>query len=81
MNPFFSSKVLSFNQTAEGAATYADLLGAVNNSLPQYLDEVQGMADGAGIDFSEVHYYALYQKYLGIGGVFTNILNVYCISL
>ncbi len=46
--------MLAYNQTEAGAVTYSTLLGAVQKQFPQYLDEVKGMADGAGLDFSLV---------------------------
>ena len=48
---------MAYNKTEEGATTYTELFGAVKRSLPQYLDEVRGMAEGAGIDFSTVTSY------------------------
>ena len=51
---FFKKRVLAYNQTEAGAVTYSSLLGAAQEHFPQYLDEVRGMADGAGLDFSLV---------------------------
>lgn len=40
--------------TEEGAVVYQKLLEGVQTRLPQYLDELKGMAAGSGMDFSVV---------------------------
>jgi hypothetical protein len=55
-NSFFKEKILPYNKTEGGAAIYKDLLAAANETFPQYLDEIRGMASGAGLDFSVVYY-------------------------
>jgi len=35
----------------EGSATYGGLVDAANNTFPEYVDEIQGMAIGSGVDF------------------------------
>ena len=53
-NSFFNEKLMPYSKTQEGVATYGDLYGAVKKALPQYLEEVEGMAEGAGMEFSMV---------------------------
>lgn len=58
-NSFFNSKAVPYNMTEEGAAVYRDMLKAVNETFPQYLEELRGMADGLGLDFSTVRVVAI----------------------
>lgn len=53
-NTFYNSKVLSYNTTAEGAWLYSTYLQTAKDTFPQYVEELQGLADGAKMDFSKV---------------------------
>lgn len=53
-NTFFKETVLAYNKTEAGATTYSSLLAAAQQKFPQYLDEVRGMASGAGLEFPQV---------------------------
>lgn len=45
--------------TPEGRKAYEDTLNCVKSSFPQYIDELQGTADGAKVSFHEVRSYKL----------------------
>ncbi len=51
---FFHVLIVPYSKTHQGAAIYNRFLNAVRKTYPQYLDEVSGMANGSGIDFSRV---------------------------
>jgi hypothetical protein len=40
--------------TPEGLKVYSETLEVVTKSFPQYLRELQGTADGAGVEFHKV---------------------------
>ena len=56
MDSYFKSTILSYNTTEEGGAVYSNLYQAVkdNPMVSPYLEELKGLADGAGVDFSTV---------------------------
>jgi hypothetical protein len=45
---------LPIYNTPEGLQIYTETLEVVTNSFPQYLRELQGIADGANVDFFKV---------------------------
>ena len=45
---------MAYNKTEEGAMAYTNMLGVVKTAFAVYVQELEGMADGAGIDFSTV---------------------------
>ena len=51
---YFQDKILPYNATREGGMAYTHLLKAAETNLPQYLDEIYGMAFGSGVDFATV---------------------------
>jgi hypothetical protein len=53
-NTFFNSKMLFYNSTAGGSALYSTYYHTVASTFPKYLDELRGMADGAGLSFSKL---------------------------
>ena len=55
-NTFFTSKVLPYNKTQDGAALYAGYLHSAESLYSQYVEEIRGMADGAKIAFDEVQH-------------------------
>ena len=46
--------LLPFNKTSEGKALYTRLLEASKKHYPEVLEELQGLAEGAGVDFGTV---------------------------
>lgn len=45
---------LPIYRTPEGRKVYDDTLATMNASFPQYVREIQGVADGAQVDFHKV---------------------------
>ena len=45
---------MAYNKTKEGAMAYTNMLGIAKTALSVYVEELEGMADGAGIDFPTV---------------------------
>jgi len=50
LNEYF----LPIYNTPEGLKVYLETLDVVTKSFPQYLRELQGTADGAGVEFHKV---------------------------
>lgn len=51
--------MLPYNASSEGAELYASYLESAQ-AFPAYLDEIQGMADGVELSFSEVKLQAMH---------------------
>ena len=54
-NTFFSKKIQPYYQTAEGKELYDSFLKVIQFWYPQYLDELRGLADGAGVPYDTVY--------------------------
>lgn len=44
---------------------YNDTLESVKNSFPQYIRELEGVADGAEVEFHKVRYYRIHWETIG----------------
>lgn len=51
---FLHERVLPYQQTAEGQAHYAEMLDVNRAHFPDYLSELEGVADGAGVPFEHL---------------------------
>ena len=51
---FYNSIMLPYYHTPKGAALYQNMFFAANRSFPQYVDELQGMANAVGVTLEEV---------------------------
>jgi hypothetical protein len=49
-----NDRYLPVYNTPEGIKVYRETLEVVTKSFPQYLRELQGTADGAGVEFHKV---------------------------
>ena len=52
---FYNTIMLPYYHTPKGAALYEKMFANANHSFPQYVDELQGMADAAGVTLEEVN--------------------------
>ncbi|ODM94332.1 hypothetical protein Ocin01_12347 [Orchesella cincta] len=52
--PFYNKAVLPFYQLPEGRRAYENVLQICKAQFPQYVKEIEGTADGAGIPFYKV---------------------------
>ena len=52
---FLHEEFLPAYNTCEGRKAYEDTLDSVKANFPQYVDEIQGTADGAKVPFHEVN--------------------------
>lgn len=59
---FFQEHILAYNKTEEGAMAYTNMLGVVKTAFAVYVQELEGMADGAGIDFPTLFLWNLYTE-------------------
>ena len=46
--------MLPYYHTPKGAALYQNMFANANRSFPQYVDELQGVADAVGVTLEEV---------------------------
>jgi hypothetical protein len=53
-SPLLNDHFLPIYNTPEGLKVYTETLEVVTKSFPQYLRELQGTADGAGVEFHKV---------------------------
>ena len=53
----FQNSIYPFVQTARGARIYRDYVDVINSSYPQYVEEMQGTADGANLTFKQVKHH------------------------
>ena len=51
---FYNTIMLPYYRTPKGAALYESMFANAKSSFPQYVDELQGMADAIGITLEEV---------------------------
>lgn len=51
---YLKEELLPAYNTAKGRRIYEDTLNLVNEKLPQYVRELQGVADGSQVPFHEV---------------------------
>ena len=51
---FYNTIMLPYYRTPKGAALYENMFSNASSSFPQYVDELQGMADAIGITLEEV---------------------------
>lgn len=49
---------LPIYNTDEGRQVYEDTLSAVNERFPQYVREIEGIADGSQVEFHKVNGYS-----------------------
>lgn len=50
-----NDEYLPLYETPAGKAVYDSTFEAVKTRYPQYINEIQGTADGAGVPFYKVH--------------------------
>lgn len=62
-NAFFNNKLLPYNKTQDGATLYEKYLHTAESTYPQYVEEIQGMADGAKIGFDELFLWNMQFEY------------------
>ena len=51
---FYNTIMLPYYRTEKGAALYENMFSAANHSFPQYVDELQGMANAIGVTLEEI---------------------------
>ena len=59
---FYNTIMLPYYRTPKGAALYENMFANANHSFPQYVDELQGMADAIGITLEEVTKWMMFSQ-------------------
>ncbi|MGD2205695.1 MAG: C45 family autoproteolytic acyltransferase/hydrolase [Anaerolineae bacterium] len=63
--PFFQKRILPYHRSPEGQARYQDLLRLNRERFPDYLTELEGMAQGAGRSFEDLFLVNMRGEYAG----------------